>query len=291
MALSLGRVVFISRYVAFVTIILSSLIAAAISAHFLALTKEYFGGYLYFSPLVLAVGGLSFLSLLICFVLDITTRSKVFSSKIAFEIGWLSFLFVAWMGAAGYSEYSNEQAFGDDRECNFRSRTLRDMCYELPVIVAFSFLAGFVIFAYVMLLIAYSFIWRNHNVMGMSVREASLLHVEAAASHGIKTDYHTHPQPGGYPAGTSPATGYYTQGVPPMQYPGGIVPPSPYSQNSSLSYQTAPFQPPNTQFVPASMYPQPQGPEPAYPNYQGPTPPNAPGYVTQPGFQQPQFTK
>ncbi|KAF9500197.1 hypothetical protein BDN71DRAFT_1440778 [Pleurotus eryngii] len=250
MAISLGRIVFILRYMIFAILIVTSLIAFAVSAHFLNLTRSNFGGLLYFSPLVIAVGAFSFVSLIACFLLDLITRSKIFTSKIAFEIGFMGFLFCAWMGAAGYSAWSNEQTFGKIDGCNFRRDVLRSMCSELPVVVAFSFISAFVCLFYCALLILFGVIRRQHNIFGKSVREASLIDTTpASVAYAAKQDYYNGAQPVAYGQQSPVMQGYYTHAIPPMQYPGGI-------QAASGPYQTS-----TPSSGPMSMYPQPQGPQ------------------------------
>ncbi|KAJ8697768.1 hypothetical protein PTI98_004540 [Pleurotus ostreatus] len=250
MAFSLGKIVFILRYMIFAILIVTSLIAFAVSAHFLNLTRTNFGGYFYFSPLVIAVGAFSFVSLIACFLLDLITRSKIFTSKIAFEVGFLGFLFCAWMGAAGYSAWTNEQAFGSSNECNFRDDVLRSMCFELPVVVAFSFVSAFVCLFYCGLLVLFGVLRRQHNIFGKSVREASLIDTTpASATYTAKQDHYNGAQPVAYGQQSPVMQGYYTHAIPPMQYPGGIqAAPSPYQTSTPSS-------------GPMSMYPQPQGPQ------------------------------
>ncbi|KAF4574537.1 MARVEL domain-containing protein [Pleurotus pulmonarius] len=257
MAISLGKIVFILRFMIFAILIVTSLIAFAVSAHFLNLTRTNYGGYFYFSPLAIAVGAFSFVSLIVCFLLDLVTRSKIFTSKIAFEIGFLGFLFCAWMGTAGYSAWTNEQAFGSSNECNFRDDTLRAMCFELPVVVAFSFVSSFVCLFYCGLLVFFTVIRRQHKVLGMSVREASLIDTTpASAAYTAKQEFYNGvavQQPMTYGPQSPVKQGFHTHAIPPMQYPGGVQgAPSPYQTSTPSSGMM-------------SMYPQPQGPQQPYP--------------------------
>lgn len=167
---------------------------------------------------------------------------------------------------------------------------LRSMCFELPVVVAFSFVSAFVCMSlsssylmaradlcstatglfYCGLLILFGVIRRQHNIFGKSVREASLIDTTpASAAYTAKQDHYNGAQQVAYGQQPPAMQGYYTQAIPPMQYPGGIqAAPSPY-QTSTLSSG------------PMSMYPQPQGPQQPSPAVGYPAQAQQPYYPTQ----------
>ncbi|KAL0961244.1 hypothetical protein HGRIS_006207 [Hohenbuehelia grisea] len=292
--MGLANVASIVRHVVLALVIIFSLACLGISAHFLYLTEFYFGGLFYFSPLAIAVSAVSFMSLLFMFVMDLATRGRFFSSRVIFEWIWLGFLCCAWMGTAGYSAWTNQQAF--DGSCDVRSRTIRTLCNELPGVIATAFLCAFFLLFYTI----FSVVVVSMLPSGAASKSMRQIAADSTASQMAGQDHYKQQFQPQYGQPQMQTGIPYNQNYPDANQAAAQMP----YQSTPMAYQANPaMQPPmspasTAQYGPGSVntyttdaqassaaqqgYPNYQGPTPpagGYPPYQGNTPP-----MPQPGY-------
>lgn len=161
-----------SRVSIFALTALCCIIVLGIAANFLYLTKRYLGGYFYFTPLVLSVAGFTVFSVGILYVLGFTRRT-LFLSRTYFELAWMSFLCMAWFATAGYTVWS-DHSFNAD--CHYEFDVVEDLCHQLPIISAVSFVTAVLLFAYCVILLVLGFVGQSYglSVWSMSFKEAAI---------------------------------------------------------------------------------------------------------------------
>jgi hypothetical protein len=135
------------------TVIVFSIITMALAAHLTNFTNSLIGGYYTFAALAIATAVLSIITIPVMIVVD-NMRKGAFTSMIAFEIGWLSFLWILWLSSGATAAQANTVTFNG---CHFfdckpiglfskwhLTQTLpaavSTACHEFSAIEAFSFL-------------------------------------------------------------------------------------------------------------------------------------------------------
>jgi len=159
------------RVCVFAIVAVCGITVIGVSANFLFLTKQYLGGFFFFTPLALAVASLTVFSVGMLYLLGFTQKT-LFVSTTWFESGWIAFLSMAWFATGGYALWS-DRAF--DSDCDYdRFAALEDMCHELPAISSVSLLTAVILFGYFVFLLVFGMIASSYgyNIWPMSLQDA-----------------------------------------------------------------------------------------------------------------------
>ena len=187
------------RVAALGSVALFSLIVLGVAAHVTNLTTYNFGFYFTFAALSIATAVLSLLSLPVMIIVD-KMRKGAFTSMIAVELGWLSFLWILWLSSAATASQASS---GFNRGCRYRSGLISTTCREFRAIQAFNYLNWIILFGYTGALLAFAIGAANRGIAAWTAS------VKAVESGEVSAIPQVTPQP------TGPAV------VPQMQQPLG----------------------------------------------------------------------
>ncbi|KAF8654295.1 hypothetical protein AX16_003554 [Volvariella volvacea WC 439] len=194
------------RLVVMGTAVVFSVIVLGLSAHVLATTNKYLGGYFTFSAMSLATALLTLLTVPVMIYIDMI-RKGAFTSMIIVELGWLGVLWVLWLASGGLAAEATGLAWPTG--CGYSDQTVDTLCREFPAITAFDFLTWILLFGYTVTLLVLSILaaGRGNSVWYQGVSEADFsAGANAGAIPPVKQEFTgasvaTQPQVAAYPPG------------------------------------------------------------------------------------------
>ncbi|KAH9852926.1 hypothetical protein C2E23DRAFT_885285 [Lenzites betulinus] len=165
------------RFLALAFAILGAIVAVAVNAHVRSLANVPNAPILTFELLVILAGILTLPPVTMMLVVDLV-RTGALTSKIAFELVWLSILWIMWAVAGAFVV---DQALVDKDDlrsvCDFTQIPIfAEVCSDVRAIAAFAFLVSVALFAYTGTLLVVA---SRSRARGMSVWTSSVKQLSA----------------------------------------------------------------------------------------------------------------
>ncbi|KAI6146307.1 hypothetical protein BKA82DRAFT_142902 [Pisolithus tinctorius] len=239
------------RAIIFALATLFSVVVLGICAHLEYLTSGNTNSYLSFAAFGLASACVTAVTLPLFFILG-HARRGVFTSMVIFEIVWFLVLWVLWVATVGDTVVDRAYFFPEGCVLNNRKNTahcslasVNQICYEVTVVEAFSFLNFFAVFFYYDILVLYAIICaiRGKGIWTISVRDAANSGPYNPVVAMTQSQYPQQPAPQypQYPGyqNMPPANGYSPNGTPQPYnaYPQQTAPLVGQGQPYSLQHQ------------------------------------------------------
>jgi len=152
----LNRIFNIIRLVVFGVASLFSLIVIILGGVFTNFTDTKFRVFYSFAALAIATGLLTILTLPVMLTLSVI-RKGAFTSMIAVEVGWTSFLWIMWLAVGASSASVSVAGVILIGNCSLFISSVQSACNEAAAITAFGFLTWILLTFYTVLLITLTF--------------------------------------------------------------------------------------------------------------------------------------
>ncbi|KAI3616092.1 hypothetical protein WG66_013912 [Moniliophthora roreri] len=142
--------------------LLISIVAIALASNSLYVTESHYDDIFDFTPLVLAIAGLTFM---------LVTISQPFLTRICVELVWSGFLWVCWFATAGYVTWS--------KRCPFRvvgPYGADPFCEVHPTLNGLSFVLALLLLGHwtILLIVGHHFSAGGQRTWNMSLKELAL---------------------------------------------------------------------------------------------------------------------
>ncbi|KAJ7493104.1 hypothetical protein B0H11DRAFT_2007240, partial [Mycena galericulata] len=210
------------RIIALSVVLGFSVIVLGVGAAAISSSVQYFSAYSTSAGLAIAVAVITLVTLPVMIFLEYTRPGAMFTSMIAFELGWLSFLWILWLASAGESVTAAQEVFVPG--CGYADSVIDGNCREIAAIEALSFLNWIVLMAYTTLILILTLIaaTRKHSgVWKSSVADAPFF-TPGAASTGTAGQTSAPMGPYGG-SGSANVGGYYPGETGPASVTAGTV--------------------------------------------------------------------